>query len=55
MREAFPGAMRRAERRLRTLRHRVAGWPDVAPLPASPRRIAFNETGTLRRDPDQDR
>jgi glutathione S-transferase len=52
MRYAFPGAMRRAERRLRrlvALHDRVAARPNVAAYLASPRRIAFNEMGIFRR------
>jgi glutathione S-transferase len=57
MRYAFPGAMRRAERRLprlRGIRDRVADWPEVAAYLASPRRIAFNEMGIFRRYPELD-
>jgi glutathione S-transferase len=57
LRYAFPKAMRRAERkftRVATVRERVAKRPHIAAYLASPRRIAFNESGIFRHYPELD-
>ena len=57
LRYAFPRSMRRLERthpRLVALHDLVAAQPRVAAYLASPRRIAFNESGIFRRYPELD-
>jgi glutathione S-transferase len=57
LRYAFPRAMRRLERRyprLVALHERVRTRPRIAAYLASPRRIAFNESGIFRRYPELD-
>jgi glutathione S-transferase len=57
LRYAFPRAMARRERRYPRvigLRDRVAVRPRIAAYLASPRRIAFNESGIFRRYPELD-
>jgi glutathione S-transferase len=57
LRYAFPNAMRRQARRfagLLALHDRIAARPRVAAYLASPRRIAFNESGIFRHYPELD-
>jgi len=54
---AFPKAMKRRApklKRLLALRDRVAARPRIAAYLASPRRLAFNETGIFRHYPELD-
>ena len=54
---AFPKAMKRQARKLKrlyALRDRIAARPRIAAYLASPRRIAFNETGIFRHYPELD-
>ena len=58
LRYAFPKGMRRIERtlpRLVGLRDRVATRPRLKAYLASPRRLAFNESGIFRHYPELDR
>jgi glutathione S-transferase len=58
LRYAFPGAMRRLERKcplLVALHDRVAARPRLKAYLASPRRLAFNEQGIFRHYPELDR
>jgi glutathione S-transferase len=58
LRYAFPKAMRRLERkipRVMALHDRVATRPRIAAYLASPRRIAFNQSGIFRHYPELDR
>jgi glutathione S-transferase len=58
LRYAFPKAMKAIERdlpRLVALRDRVAERPGIKKYLASPRRIAFNESGIFRHYPELDR
>jgi glutathione S-transferase len=58
LRYAFPKAMRRLERkipRVVALHDRVAARPHIAAYLASPRRIAFNQSGIFRHYPELDR
>ena len=55
LRYAFPKSMRRIERdtpRVIALRDRVAQRPSIKAYLASPRRIAFNESGIFRHYPE---
>ena len=55
---AFPKAMKRIERKvpgLVAVRDRVAARPRIKTYLASPRRIAFNESGIFRHYPELDR
>src|ERR1700681_4714756 len=57
LRYAFPKAMRRLEKkvpRVMTLHDRVAQRPRIAAYLASPRRIAFNQSGIFRHYPELD-
>jgi glutathione S-transferase len=57
LRYAFPKAMRRLERktpRVVALHDRVAARPRMAAYLASPRRIAFNQSGIFRHYPELD-
>ena len=58
LRYAFPKAMRRLEKkvpRVIALHDRVAARPRIAAYLASPRRIAFNQSGIFRHYPELDR
>jgi glutathione S-transferase len=58
LRYAFPAAMRRLERkipRVVALHDRVAARPHIAAYLASPRRIAFNQSGIFRHYMELDR
>jgi glutathione S-transferase len=58
LRYAFPKAMRRLEKKLPrviALHDRVAARPRIAAYLASPRRIAFNQSGIFRHYPELDR
>jgi glutathione S-transferase len=58
LRYAFPKTMRRLEKkvpRVIALHDRVAGRPRIATYLASPRRIAFNQSGIFRHYPELDR
>jgi glutathione S-transferase len=58
LRYAFPKAMRRLEKktpRVMALHDRVAARPRIAAYLASPRRIAFNQSGIFRHYPELDR
>jgi glutathione S-transferase len=57
LRYAFPRAMARTEKKLPhivALRDRIAARPPIAAYLASPRRIAFNESGIFRHYPELD-
>ena len=58
LRYAFPKAMRRLEKkvpRVIALHERVSERPRIAAYLASPRRIAFNQSGIFRHYPELDR
>jgi glutathione S-transferase len=58
LRYAFPKAMRRLERkvpRVTAVHDRIAARPRIAAYLASPRRIAFNQSGIFRHYPELDR
>jgi glutathione S-transferase len=58
LRYAFPKAMRRLEKkvpRVIALHDRIAGRPRIAAYLASPRRIAFNQSGIFRHYRELDR
>ena len=58
LRYAFPKTMKRAEKKLPrvvALHDRVSERPRIAAYLASPRRLAFNESGIFRHYPELDR